>query len=529
MGERIITFSLVFLVFLASAIYVVVNQGTFLSAAVIAGLVGLALLLKPQILLMGAIVTGVMELKMPAFAGVFKLQHFFFFGLFAWGVLNAALKKGLRPPISSRFLIGFAAVLGLIVAVRGIGFRVFGSEAFGGADYVKLFLAIGAYWGGLQIPLKPRQLRAALILFSLGALLPMAAQIVVMRNPSLFLWLQRFIEVRAQYILSEEELYGWRGVTGGTGGRLHAAAMLATGLWFAGWCLWGLRGDGKRRMLFALLPVAGMLAMLSGFRGSTVGILMLGGLVLFVTSRRKTAFVMAAMGLSIGLYVLLLVAGPKLPTNAQRALSFVPGPAWDVGAKSDATHSITFRLNIWQYALPYIPKYLLIGRGILLENVYRQHAWRDWSYYASPEFFYATHSYHSGPLSLLLDTGLPGLILFLGFQIALVREAWKWWRNSRVRAGDPFLKAALIYFCVRITYQLVVYYLLYGDLKYNLMDWVVIGLLIHSTGKALLGVPAPQPSVEPGAVSFAVMPARQGRNSRGIIGPLGETVPTRAS
>lgn len=466
-------------VFLVLAIYLTLNVQTFMGRMVLAASAGTVLLMKPELALLGAVVSGPMELQLPGFAGIFRLQHFFLFALFAYGILDTAVRKSSSVKYASaRYLLGFAAVLLMIIAFRGIGFRVLGSESFGGADYVKVFLAIGGYWGGLKVATKEKSVKRMIVLSALGPLLPLAAQWLVSRRPELFYGLQRFVETSAQYLLSEAELVGRRGVTGGVGGRFYAAGPMATGLWILLWGKWGYDERGKRPLLYVALPLLAVLAMISGFRGNTVGTLLVGSLCLFLTTRSKMPAVIGGLAVGLALYVVLLFVGPHLPLPAQRALSPIPGVAWDASVMQDATKSVTWRVEVWRFAAQKIPDYLLLGRGMLLEDVYRVHAWRDWSYYASPEFFYATHSYHSGPLSLLLDTGILGFLAFLMFQISVVREAWRGWQAVKL-SSDRFLRAVYYCFAVRATYMLFVFYFLYGDIKYNIFEWVITGLLLQ--------------------------------------------------
>lgn len=482
MNDRILRPVVTLLIGLFVVYYWITHPGSLLSYLLVGAVVGIVLLSKPVWLLQGALLSGAMELLLPGFGGTLGLQHFFFGLLAAYGVIHAAIEKDQRMRLSSRFLLGFGLVLVVIVLVRGIGFRVFGSEAFGGSDYVKLFLAIGGYWGGIKVQMRPSQLRRTMVLYALAPVVPLLAQTLMAAHPQLFGILGRFIETRAHYVLSEETLYGFRGVMGGVGGRLHAAGSLATGLWFVLWLRYGLRRYSHRWILYVGLIAAVALASLSGFRGTTAGIALFGALCLWLTSRNKALLTTIGVGtLAVGT-IMLVAIGPRLPLNIQRAFSFVPIVQWDPTVRRDAENSASWRLKLWRYAAPNVPKYLLIGRGLLLEDVFRRHAWRSWHYYSTPEFFYATHSYHSGPLSLLLDTGVPGLIMFLGFQVSVVWEAWRNWRYRSRWGSDPFLQAGIFYFAVRATYQLVGYYLLYGDIKYNLIDWVVTGLWVRNLG-----------------------------------------------
>lgn len=305
-----------------------------------------------------------------------------------------------------------------------------------------------------------------------AAFLTVVTQLMVIWRPGLYGVFGRFVDLHAEYYMSIE--------VGGQMAaqeqfRLHGTTQLAGWLWAVTVAL-GWRS--RRRVLF-LVAMAGTVALclLSGFRGATVSLAVSSVAAMVVTSRsRGRAFAILAVAGLFG-YLLLFLIGPHLAWPMQRALSFVPGVAWDARAVDHALDSYRFRLDMWRVAGPHIPDYLLIGRGLLLEDVYR-HAYLHWGYYITPEFLYATHTYHSGPLSLLLDTGIPGLIGFLLFQIGIVRNAARGLREAS-RDADPFLRGFLLASSISVGYRLFSYYLFFGDIATTLPQLVIQGMAIR--------------------------------------------------
>jgi len=204
---------------------------------------------------------------------------------------------------------------------------------------------------------------------------------------------------------------------------------------------------------------------------------------LVVTSRQKGMWGLLMVAGAIALYALLLLVGPHLPWGIQRSLSFIPGVDWTPSALIDAASSVDFRLKVWRMAWRELPKYLWIGRGLLLEDVY-QHAWLPMYYYETPEFYYAMHGYHSGPLSLLLDTGVLGLAGFLMIQIGLVLEARRVYRQAR-EVRHSFLAGVAFALQIRLAVGIAAYYLIFGDIAETLPKLMLSGLLVKLVGFAV--------------------------------------------
>jgi hypothetical protein len=489
MNQRWLTTLVVFLLGAFTVAYIVTHPLSLFGILLIGAVLGLMLISRPQLLLMAALASGDMGLIIPFFGGL-ELQLALFAALTVYGIMVSSVRKQtFSMPQSLRFLMGFALVVLVVVLVRGIGFRVLGSQAFGGKDYLRIFLPIGAMWGALKVPMTPKQVKTAALLYALAPIVPFMLQVLVLIQPRVASIFGAFVQLQAQYLF---EALGDPMAGASTGlARVHAGSRLASGIWFATWCAFGLRGGSYRKNLYLVLPTVLVLSALSGFRGSFVILTATTGLLLFLTSRNKIAFTLIGMATAVCVYVGLTVVGPSLPLNLQRTLSFLPRIEWDPRVVSSAAASVNWRLELWRYAARHIPDYLWIGRGLLLEDVYTVHAWRPWTYYTTPEFFYATHSYHSGPLSLLLDTGVAGLLLFFLFQVNVVLEGWRWWRRTVTNTHNYFFRAALLLVTIWATVNLIVFYVIYGDLKYMLTNWVIMAILIHLTGRACAAEPVP--------------------------------------
>jgi O-antigen ligase len=240
----------------------------------------------------------------------------------------------------------------------------------------------------------------------------------------------------------------------------------------------------RRIALYASIGIAIVLSLLSGFRSATGGLMVASIVVLIYSSRSRGMAVFGLLLAGVLAYMVLMVVGPHLPYTFQRALSYLPLIQWSSSALSDATGSWTWRLEVWQICMRHLADHLLVGRGLLLEDIY-QHAWLQNAYYTSPDFYYATHGYHSGPLSLLLDTGVLGLIGFLMFQIGIAMNGVRYLRRS---AGSPdlFLRGYMLAMVVMTIYGIFSYYLIFGDIAETLPRLVITGILIRIVGEALV-------------------------------------------
>jgi hypothetical protein len=190
------------------------------------------------------------------------------------------------------------------------------------------------------------------------------------------------------------------------------------------------------------------------------------------------------VGLALVGYLLLFVIGPQLPFAIQRSFSFLPGIDWDFKMLAGAANSVDWRVEVWKLCWQRVPQHLLIGRGLLIENV-AEHAWLSASYYGTPEFFYAAHGYHSGPLALLLDTGLLGLLGFAMFQIGLIRKAFGYFRAT-AGSSNLFLRGYMLGQVITTSFAIFSYYFIFGDIKETLPKMLVAGILIRIVGEALL-------------------------------------------
>jgi O-antigen ligase len=466
-----------FLLAVLLAGYLVTHQGELLPLLLIAAIGATALILKPVWLVGLLVCAGASGVKLPGVSGLISMQQALFGVAAAYGIVTFAISKSQRPrDLSDWGLMVFGMALLLVMAVHGFGMRITGGSSYGGKAYIFLFLAILAYRGVQGISLSPRQARLLVTVLVAVAVIPAASQAILYRWPQAYLVLERFVGTGGMYVLSEggdtvSERMRWQGMAG-----------FSIVLWMF---IVGRFAMTQRRIaLYASIGIAIVLSLLSGFRSATGGLVVASIVVLIYSSRSRGMAVFVLLLVGAIAYMGLMVVGPHLPYTFQRALSYLPLIQWDSSALSDATGSWTWRLEVWQICMRHLPDRLLVGRGLLLEDIY-QHAWLQNAYYTSPDFYYATHGYHSGPLSLLLDTGVLGLIGFLMLQIGIAMNGVRYLRRS---AGSPdlFLRGYMLAMVVMAIYGILSYYLIFGDIAETLPRLVIAGILIRIVGEALV-------------------------------------------
>jgi hypothetical protein len=159
-----------------------------------------------------------------------------------------------------------------------------------------------------------------------------------------------------------------------------------------------------------------------------------------------------------------------------------------------------------------VPEFLLLGRGIVTDVI--SLAWMRREFYVTPEFYYEMKSYHSGPLSLLLDFGLPGLIAGTLFFVSVCTEGWAFLRRSKPDYGDLIWRFYL-YSLISASVSALSFFLLTGDVRASIPLFVVDAIVLRLVRKHLAAtrktetVPASRPVLttwkdRPAAVALAV-------------------------
>ena len=378
--------------------------------------------------IVGFSMPGMVELKLDL------LFHVLLVGIcFLQTLMRVPGSEGKGPVVAKRALWGFLAILVALMAVRGSGLRVLGASTWGGATYVFLIVSILFF---LVVTPRLKISRRQLKILVWGSL---AAGVVA-----------ALLE-RAGFVLAQEE-------------KISRVVRL---IWLTPVVMMGLplilALRLRKSLQYSLLAVCLLLTGLTGFRSRLVALIMVIGLFLFCRSRQKTRFFFISIAAGMLFWMFLILASPYFSPGIQRAVSFVPFVQVDQVVAIDAQTSIEWRLEIWNYGWAKFDQYWLIGRGVAFD-VYEFIASIGNALgmgLQSTYFAYLGHVYHSGPVTLLIDYGLPGTVLFLGFMISAGTFMVK--QIKRIMYIDSFEARYVLYLCVSLLWQFVAFWLVFGD------------------------------------------------------------------
>lgn len=161
-----------------------------------------------------------------------------------------------------------------------------------------------------------------------------------------------------------------------------------------------------------------------------------------------------------------------LPSNIQRALSFLPG-TWDEELQTDAENSTQWRVDMWEAALftdNWIQnKFLGDGLGMSLQEFNFIQANKDnaggglaraGKLTLQQELMMAAGNYHSGPVSTVRAIGYLGLVILLLAQIRLAIHAHRQIRRTR---GTAWFGLSLL-IGIPIIWSPIFFVFIFGDI-----------------------------------------------------------------
>ncbi len=430
------------------------------------------------------------KLIFPGIPQGLNVVHVMMAGFVALIVARNIINKPESHPhdAADRFLIAFMVVLAVTAATRGLGIRALGGESWGGMGYIKLWLAGSFVLASRYVTLSNRQLRVSIILMVLLGLLPVFAQFLFMVSRGAVYQQYMFIEAYVGGLLdSLNAAESGRGVV-----RYHMLSGLSSTALMMGIVLIPGVTAMQRLGIGATVLGAFVMAGLSGFRGAIL--LLVGTVVLVLLIQSKSNKLPRLAGFFFLLFACLVITYPfieHLPSSIQRTLSWLPGANVPLDIKIEAMNSVTTRTRVWEMAWAEVPRYLWIGKGFtlnpldLLSVTVRQ----DWVLSA-----FLGHNYHSGPLTLLLDTGIFGFITGSGFMIASCISAY---RRLRYVDSDPFLRRFYIFLLAQYIYSVPAYFFIFGDVRESFVTMFIryafMGVIVNSS-IALKAAAQPKPA-----------------------------------
>ena len=357
-----------------------------------------------------------------------------------------------------KWLYMFIGVLVLVMAIRGTGLRVLGSQTWGGLAYFNII-------GGLIIYLFSGNLRfdkRQALLLAVGIMALAIVRVVLIKMGA----------------ATDDELMDL-GIS--SVARSRYTWLAAPAYSFLPFILMM-----KKRVLlkYVFLLALVSLIMLTGFRSKLIFVGMVWVIYTLFACKNKKGFVAMAVLAGIGMYGLLAILGESMPVPVQRAVSFLPGLNLNPRIVSDAAGSVDWRLQIWAYAWTDLPKYLLVGRGITFDVLAAVNQLGMAAGGGAPFQAYLTHVYHSGPISITLDFGVLGLIALLGFQSSCLTYLFR--ELPKLDYSDWRSRWALAIGSM-VVWSVFEFYAIFGDaaedLPLLLMRMSLILIIIRSANK----------------------------------------------
>lgn len=426
----------------------------------------------------------------PGIPGQLNLYYVLTAGIVLAFLTRLAIQHNLtKPPRFAAYGLLIGLWLVIVMAVRGAGFRILGSDTWGGMFYVSLFLSISFAFGATQIRLSPRQWGLVITGMMLGAFAPLAVDtlLIIGKMPSFLFMFVRPTGGIGFSMLAAEAVEGIvRYLSAGVAG-------VVLSLWIFSRATFD-RLFGWRGLVYApLLALAFGLAAISGYRIRVLEIalfvLMVGALQRGWTFLRISLLAgVIACGIA-GLYPL----AKHLPLPAQRSVAWLPAIEINPNVKQDAEGTVDWRLELWKRALEEAPDYLWVGKGYAFQG---DESLDAYAFRGLDQLRWAviTSSYHNGPLSMLVGLGIPGLAVALlwiasmtHFTIRLVRQPW----------NSPTIRLISYAVAARIMVAVAIFFTLYGDVQVSFPELFFLSSLLIALRNSDVALGRPEPLDEP--------------------------------
>lgn len=376
--------------------------------------------------------------------------------------------------------LGYVIVLLYLMRTHGLGLRVMGGDKMGGRVYIQqlacasfpLVFAMLQFTEGHLVRLFTIHLLLSLTFIVSDAALALGSELW---------WVFYFLDLATDAISFEmgSEATGIR--------RFQSFAFVSVAMLqlllikvplrriFSGSAIW---------LVPTLLLIIGI-GLPGGHRGVLV---LLGGLLLMCswaqriwsTVRVTGVFLLFLLGL-----VFVYAIGSQLPLAAQRTLAVLPGIKLDSVAVEDARSTLDGRITMREIGIRLIPYYLWRGRGFgpASEPVpYQGH---------DPYGIITEHvnlgRFYNGPIGLLVNTGIPGVVCLMGFIFATTGIAFRTlFYIRRQGAEDTFLRFACVNSSLWVVH-VAVFIFLHGDAEFAMNTFGLHSGIVIASDWAIRG------------------------------------------
>lgn len=378
------------------------------------------------------------------------------------------------PEVTRPLLFLTLVVVCTSVITGGIGFNIIGSGMHGGKRIAFILAAILGYFVMTSQRIPVSKARLYVNLYILGYVTAFATVLVAL-SPDKLSWLSIFFPMDSADLFVTDSIEDNQRFF-----RSVYISFSAAGMVFFMIAHYGLRQILDRFKLGLVLAALLFLAALGGFRS----MILLIGLVLlfqfFLEKIHRSRHFMRVGVAGLTMFVALLAFSNRMPLAVQRSLSFIPILEFDQRAKNAAEATTVWRIEMWTWLLPEIPRHLLVGKGYtfsarendaLLMLPAKANVDKRLSMMINGD-------YHSGPLSVIIPLGIWGCIAVLWFWGAAL---WVLVQNFKYSLVE--LKTINTLFLSMFIARILIFLIIYGGLPGDLMHFTgLVGLSISLNG-----------------------------------------------
>ncbi len=372
--------------------------------------------------------------------------------------------KEYRAPRVYKKKYGWLLLLVVVFTMfyRGIGFQALGSEKIGGTFYIRIIDSLLLLIVFSDTRIKGINWKLLLVCFLCMAFVPFFSDILYFSSKGLIDLSNIFqgatsIAQNLQNFNEGQNLF-----------RIQSGATAGINLLLIGFLI---TQKNKKVIEFnirfiSIIVLSIIFIGMSGHRLAFVELIILIFLFYYLDyrTRLKLSFILKlSVFLIITIFVIAFFSS-KLPESFARIISFIPFVKTRAGIEADASGSVDFRLIMWAMSLNEIPKYLIIGKGLAVKPIYSIMNKSDFS--SSLEWFFNMGALHNGPLGMLLNFGVIGLI----FGFAIFGHYFKKSINlTKKLAGTSYYLVAKV-LIINAAINVIVFIFFYGDMQTNFPD-----------------------------------------------------------
>ncbi len=499
MDTRLVIFFVTALfVVAAAAIGLGVGSGEIFFASLLTlGLCVLVLIVRPQIATFVVVASYASGLTCPGLPGQLGIYYTACMAVGLGMVVLVIFGQAPFPRFSPVLLVSltFCGVVLATGLVRGMGFQFLGSGQWGGFAYIAILFNATLVVTLPSVNLSATWWPRAILLMGLLAPLKLVADLLIVNGLPYGL-VSMFLQTgdTVGTLLAEQN------AVGDVLSRYTSAGVAAQSLVIAFLARVHTSRLFQARSLTSILGLAliVILSFFSGYRLMTMMVVFVVFIAALLQRSLTAPRVVVGCAMAAIAVAILYSVSAQLPMNIQRAISWLPGISISGSAAANASGTIEWRLELWQEALRYIPDYIWIGKGFSYDGELYVKLLNNYGTTDTIQWALVTGAYHNGYLSLLLVTGLLGLVLglslLIGVSVRQIRANRRAWNNPvLLRCHQAFHASQLCWVIVFLT--------VYGDVTAVFpgffFTWAVMEALVQCDRRSTLQIAATEGDLRP--------------------------------